>query len=440
MKAVISKYIFLLQRKGLYLIYSTRTNNFYEISESLFRFISDYDRNKELSEDEAEIVDMLLKKKILVAEGEDDMYYESLKFKHYFRSFSMGNLNVTIAPTVWCNLKCPYCYESSKPKGVMSKEMCDKFIEFLQQAEYSKNLSLTWYGGEPLLGINEIEYLLGRIKKDVKNLRLTEHAIVTNGVLLKGKVIDVFKKHPLTTLQITLDGNRDTHNRIRVKHNGEGTFDEILKNISDFIKEFPSTGISVRVNIDKNNASEFIQVKQMIINMFPEKKNLFVYAGILRGDSSCHDNSFFKSKDTLQFYKSTYDIFPEEEYPQQRGKGCTATCVAGYVIGPRGEIYNCWEDMGKKDKEIGNIADRKLNERELRKYVLHGHAFDDPKCRDCKLLPICDGGCPMKRVENKYHGTDNELCSIYRDNDYAGLEDLLWAYYETRYVKKAEEQ
>lgn len=42
----------------------------------------------------------------------------------------------------------------------------------------------------------------------------------------------------------------------------------------------------------------------------------------------------------------------------------------------------------------------------------------------------------MKRVENKYHGTDNELCSIYRDNDYAGLEDLLWAYYETRYVKK----
>jgi len=40
------------------------------------------------------------------------------------------------------------------------------------------------------------------------------------------------------------------------------------------------------------------------------------------------------------------------------------------------------------------------------------------------------------KEENKYHGTDNELCSIYRDNDYAGLEDLLWAYYETRYVKK----
>ena len=37
----------------------------------------------------------------------------------------------------------------------------------------------------------------------------------------------------------------------------------------------------------------------------------------------------------------------------------------------------------------------------------------------------------MKRVKIQYHDTDNELCSIYRDNNYAGLEDLLRAYYET---------
>lgn len=46
----------------------------------------------------------------------------------------------------------------------------------------------------------------------------------------------------------------------------------------------------------------------------------------------------------------------------------------------------------------------------------------------------------MKHVKIQYHDTDNELCSIFRDNNYAGLEDLLWAYYETRYVKKVEVQ
>ena len=35
----------------------------------------------------------------------------------------------------------------------------------------------------------------------------------------------------------------------------------------------------------------------------------------------------------------------------------------------------------------------------------------------------------MKHVKIQYHDTDNELCSIYRDNNYAGLEDLLRAYY-----------
>ena len=35
----------------------------------------------------------------------------------------------------------------------------------------------------------------------------------------------------------------------------------------------------------------------------------------------------------------------------------------------------------------------------------------------------------MKHVKIQYHDTDNELCPIYRDNNYAGLEDLLRAYY-----------
>lgn len=27
--------------------------------------------------------------------------------------------------------------------------------------------------------------------------------------------------------------------------------------------------------------------------------------------------------------------------------------------------------------------------------------FEDPKCKECKLLPVCMGGCPHSRVEGK---------------------------------------
>lgn len=39
---------------------------------------------------------------------------------------------------------------------------------------------------------------------------------------------------------------------------------------------------------------------------------------------------------------------------------CTATSLYGYVIGPKGEIYKCWEDVGIKEKEIGSVLDGKL--------------------------------------------------------------------------------
>lgn len=38
--------------------------------------------------------------------------------------------------------------------------------------------------------------------------------------------------------------------------------------------------------------------------------------------------------------------------------------------------------------------------------------FTDSKCLDCKMFPICDGGCNRYRVEHKYKGTPYNVCPI----------------------------
>ena len=55
--------------------------------------------------------------------------------------------------------------------------------------------------------------------------------IITNGLLLTPEVVDRLLPFGLNGVKITLDGDRDTHNRMRPLRGGQGTFDRIIENI-----------------------------------------------------------------------------------------------------------------------------------------------------------------------------------------------------------------
>lgn len=68
-------------------------------------------------------------------------------------------LHLIILPTEQCNFRCKYCYEDFKI-GNMSKEKQDAIILFLRKniKNYTA-ISLDWFGGEPLLAMDAIEYI-----------------------------------------------------------------------------------------------------------------------------------------------------------------------------------------------------------------------------------------------------------------------------------------
>lgn len=435
---VLSKFFFLLEKDDFSLIYNARTNNFYKITASLAKIIENCEDEECIKNMDEEALALLDKMKVIVDEHEDEDYFESLKLKYYINQLANNHLTVTVAPTVYCNLKCPYCYEHFKPTGKMTKEVCDAVVRFINDNPQTNSYSVTWYGGEPLLCIEEIEYILEQLKESGQK-KMTGHGIVTNGVLLKDKAITLFKRFPLNSVQITLDGVKEHHDRTRIRHDSCGTFDEIIANLTTFVRECPQTRISIRVNIDKSNANQFHEVKQYISALFPDKKNIQIYPGILRGDTDCHsENIFLQNKDVLKLYQSmAAKGVPIEIYPKLTQKGCTATCLMGFVIGPKGELYNCWEDMGNEKLAVGNLIERKLKEKEMRRYILHGHPFEDAKCKNCRIFPICYGGCPKRRLENIYRGGNNELCSMYKDNDYEGLKNLLFEFYKNKETYKS---
>lgn len=63
-----------------------------------------------------------------------------------------------------CNLKCSYCYQLQDcAKKEISREVLDKFIERFNKLEGVHHINI--FGGEPLLYLEKIKYLLSRIDK-----------------------------------------------------------------------------------------------------------------------------------------------------------------------------------------------------------------------------------------------------------------------------------
>lgn len=139
--------------------------------------------------------------------------------------------------------------------------------------------------------------------------------------------------------------------------------------------------------------------------------------------------SYFNIGDTVAFYKDHFrKNSPDSFFPSHKSKGCTATSISSYVIGPEGELYQCWEHVGKEEYIVGSITKGLTNPGLVARYMLDGTAFADEKCHKCGLLPICSGGCPDRRIKAIGDGSGN-LCDILSHGDNEVLGDFLFEYF-----------
>ena len=91
---------------------------------------------------------------------------------------------------------------------------------------------LTLFGGEPLLNLPVAYYLAERCHALCEERGITQHiSVITNGLLLTPEVVDRLTPYGLQGVKVTLDGDRDTHNRMRPLRGRQGTFDKIIENV-----------------------------------------------------------------------------------------------------------------------------------------------------------------------------------------------------------------
>lgn len=367
---------------------------------------------------------LLRKNKVLVEEGEEEQLLLSRQYQRHALCFDTSRLGLTICPTLQCNFRCTYCFEHSQTvSSVMTPETVDRLMHFIKSYNDIQHLSIAWYGGEPLLAFDVICNITEKVKG--LDLDIEDFGIVTNGYLLDAEKIVRLNDLEIKSIQITLDGPEEVHDTRRVLAGGGPTFQRILDNI-DALMNSDYVGIcAIRVNVDKTNQGKFIALRSTLLERYKGKK-LTVYAGHVNTgfgqayDHACSHNLQEWTDFTFEQHRCNGKAPTANFYPSGNLDSiCVATFHQGFVVGPEGELYQCWEDVGKPEMVIGNIHENEpiTNPALQARYSIGTDAYNDPDCRECNVLPICGGGCANKRLRAKQFGEVGlEFCSSYRDN------------------------
>lgn len=413
-----SRYNFFFEAEdGTHLAFNGMSGGFARIRDEecdeVQRIIADPDGYEADTEEKKNLWDSLVRGRFLVEDAVDEL--AMLKVRNATGRYANNALWLTIAPTLDCNFRCPYCYEDipdALKRETLNDERKSALIKFVgRKAKSIKAVRVDWYGGEPLLcpgTIRELsEEFISICKDNNCSYRVT---MVTNGYLLTPQMAEQMKEAGLYSVQVTLDGPPEIHDKRRFLTNGKGTFDTILSNLKAAVEIINS--VSVRVNIDRESVNRYTDIFDVLADNGLKEK-VTIYPGRVEADvgsrlaKRCFGSSEYM-ENAMEFLRIAQDkgfktLLATE--PRFKLESCRAVALNGWVIDPMLRLYKCWGVLGEDDFVLGHIASNGeiVANNELTLW-LTWDPFEKEKCRNCRSLPICMGGClenDIRRVMKK---------------------------------------
>lgn len=419
MKSSYYNHIFKDKNNG-YVLFNSRTLATLGVSSEDFMDVKAIINNPNSSSHDRDLLSTLQYSGFIVENTKDEKKIIQEKFRKSQRS--NDSCSITIAPTMGCNFNCYYCFESEEIRAkyiYMSDEVQDQLIEYIVrhfQKNNTKQLGICWFGGEPLLALNAIKRLSKKIITICQERNIIyEAAIITNGYKLNEKTAKILRECHIKTAQITIDGPEHIHDNRRILRGGAGSFKRIVKNLKQAVEHI---NVSIRINVDKQNKNHLdtlaVELEEFID---PDKININVAPVHLDPETNpkhqvaLPETEYYeRQKDFVHYYKDRgYQVVSA---PELVSNACAADHMHSFMVGPEGEMYQCWEDFGNHELCIGHINDDVIHNED---YIDSYMSFDPTtheKCSTCTVMPLCMGGCPKLRLMHK--GTPQ--CGVYKFN------------------------
>jgi uncharacterized protein len=367
------------------------------------------------------------------------------QFFHEFRE-DRGQLRVTVLTTLQCNFACDYCIQGdhgdyNKHAVKMSMDTAARVAAWTEDrvdAVAPESFVLTFFGGEPLLNLPVLYYLAERLWRhcEPRGVRMMIN-IITNGLLLTPEVVDRLTPYGLNGVKVTLDGDRETHNRMRPLRGGQGTFDKIIHNVR---RVADRCRISIGGNFDESSVDSYpalldflreqefadklakVSFKPIIREPKPAQPKGFITLTAVSptgkplngacmtsagtGTSACSNCHFLDEKMAFLREETVARGFPTLDGVHMGP--CEIHRRHAHTIGPDGSLFACPGFAGEASSSTGHIDGRQETWRNRA-----AERFEKlsawKECNDCAFIPVCAGGCTVA-AETELHDMNKPNC------------------------------
>lgn len=404
-----SKYNIILDKKDKFCVYNSLFGNIALITDNE---VKRYLQSENINETN-EKIKKLVNDGYVVKNTDDEDTIADIK---RLDIISNKELYLVLLPTTGCNFRCNYCYENNPQEinnfsdNYMSLEIQNSIYKFAKRKlKESYGLFVEWYGGEPLLKIDIINNLSGKLIPLCQERGKPYYAtLTTNGYLLTPEILQQCLKNHIYSFHVTVDGFNIIHDKFRILKNGAGTQSVIIDNLRNIRDNIRSKYFKIifRTNISK----ELIpMLEDWIKFLYYEFGNDNRFQFFFRPVEDRGGEAIKSVKNSiLMDMNEAYDIMINSEYkldysyikPFMYNSICSAAKRNTFIIDPEGNIKKCGEYLNNPLSDIGRLDKEgymDINRYALANWVKIRDMTYNSKCSICKSKASCfNMHCPMK--------------------------------------------
>jgi uncharacterized protein len=270
----------------------------------------------------------------------------------------------------------------------------------------AKKIELDWFGGEPLLSWKDLK-TMNNLFLNISKERSVQYSysITTNGYLLTSNIINYLQLEKPSRLTITLDGPPSTHDLSRPLKRGGKTFWVIFENIKKAVAA--GVAVAIRVNVSLKNVDRIPELFD-ILEAHGLKNVVSVnLQAVVSSEANPYEEYCLSGYTLAHSIMSIYKIEAEKGWvvlPSTENMKILGFCVGEYpnriITDLDCNIHKCTQ-MAESDF-VGKILNNGKIELDENKdaYWTNKDPLVFKECRACAFLPLCMGGCNLRRIQN----------------------------------------
>jgi len=304
-----------------------------------------------------------------------------------------------------CNLGCVHC---GATKETYAQELTtNQVLHLINQLADLKVRMFSVTGGEPLLRQDLLPILAHAKKRGIRT------GIATNAYLLDRSMAGRLKEAGVSSIQISLDGLDETHNRIRAN---QYSFERAVDGIK-YLKESRLPLISVATTVTPQNIAELNKMRAFLLQ---NEVHLWRLAPVMPIGRAQEAGLHLEGAQLVELFR----FIQENEHRDLHiylGENLThlaewdnkirrqpVFCPIGFTaccIGVDGHVRGCPEQPDTDENREGSILElpfATIWQNGFGSYRKDENLSSDPACASCRLKLECRGGCQIMRKEQQH--------------------------------------